>query len=177
MSRRAGTTFVRRRGLATAVTMDSTFRAIVWSQFDAAIDMLANAIRACPEDLWRDRARHPEFWYVAYHTLFFLDYDLSARAESFAPPAPFTLAELDSAGVLPERVYGKDALLAYLDHGRAKCRARIAALTDADARQRCASARPDLSVAELLLYSMRHVQHHAAQLNLLLRQTIDAAPR
>ena len=25
--------------------------------------------------------------------------------------------------------------------------------------------------AELLLYNMRHVQHHAAQLNLLLRQT------
>jgi hypothetical protein len=30
--------------------------------------------------------------------------------------------------------------------------------------------------AELLLDNMRHVQHHAAQLNLILRQTIDAAP-
>jgi hypothetical protein len=27
-----------------------------------------------------------------------------------------------------------------------------------------------------LLYNMRHVQHHAAQLNLILRQTIDSAP-
>jgi uncharacterized damage-inducible protein DinB len=33
-----------------------------------------------------------------------------------------------------------------------------------------------MSVAELLLYNMRHVQHHAAQLNLILRQKIDSAP-
>ena len=30
---------------------------------------------------------------------------------------------------------------------------------------------------ELFLYNLRHVQHHAAQLNLILRQTIDRAPR
>jgi len=29
---------------------------------------------------------------------------------------------------------------------------------------------------ELLLYNMRHVQHHAAQLNLMLRQAVDSAP-
>jgi uncharacterized damage-inducible protein DinB len=29
---------------------------------------------------------------------------------------------------------------------------------------------------EILLYNMRHVQHHAAQLNLLLRQAINDAP-
>ena len=33
-----------------------------------------------------------------------------------------------------------------------------------------------MSIAELLLYNMRHVQHHAAQLHLILRQTIDSAP-
>ena len=31
-------------------------------------------------------------------------------------------------------------------------------------------------VLEILLYNMRHVQHHAAQLNLLLRQELDDAP-
>ena len=34
----------------------------------------------------------------------------------------------------------------------------------------------DGSVSELLLYNMRHVQHHAAQLNLILRQQTDSAP-
>jgi hypothetical protein len=32
-------------------------------------------------------------------------------------------------------------------------------------------------VAELFLYNLRHVQHGAAQLNLILRQAIDSAPR
>lgn len=35
----------------------------------------------------------------------------------------------------------------------------------------------DFSVAELLLYNLRHVQHGAAQLNLILRQETDSAPR
>jgi uncharacterized damage-inducible protein DinB len=33
------------------------------------------------------------------------------------------------------------------------------------------------SLLELSFYNMRHVQHHTAQLNLLLRQTIADAPK
>lgn len=157
--------------------MDTTFKTTVWSQFGAAIDMLENAVRACPESLWGDRRRQPEFWYVTYHTLFFLDYYLSDSAAGFAPPAPFTLAELDPTGVLPERVYTKGELQAYLEYGRQKLHRLLATATESTLASRCGFERPDLTVAELLLYTMRHVQHHAAQLNLLLRQAVDAAPR
>jgi len=157
--------------------MDAASKAIVWQQFGAAIDMLENALLACPEELWGDRTRKPEYWYLVYHTLFFLDFYLSDSAEGFAPPAPFTLTELDPAGVLPERVYTKDELQRYLAHGRRKCRATIEALTEEGALQRRRFGSVDGSVSELLLYNMRHVQHHAAQLNLILRQTIDSAPR
>jgi hypothetical protein len=156
--------------------VDATWRAILWQQFGAAIDMLDNALLACPEELWSDRSRRPEFWYVVFHTLFFLDLYLSGSVEGFAPPAPFTLDELDPAGLLPERPYTKDELHSYLEHGRRECRATIEALTDEKARRRCGFERLDLSELELLLYNMRHVQHHAAQLNLILRQTIDSAP-
>src|SRR2546422_11459868 len=113
--------------------MNIAWKAIIWQQFGAAIDMLDNALRACPDELWRerlwnDRSLQPEFsefWYVAYHALFWLDLYLSDSIEGFAPPAPFTLAELDPVGLLPERVYTKDELQIYLAHGRNKCRARI----------------------------------------------------
>ena len=141
-----------------------------------AIDMLENALLACPDELWSDRSRRPEFWYLVYHTLFFLDLYLSGSLQRFAPPAPFTLDELDPAGLLPERPYMKGELQTYLDHGRKKCRVAIDALTDERGRERCGFEWLDVSVAELLLYNMRHVQHHAAQLNLILRQTIDSAP-
>jgi hypothetical protein len=156
--------------------VDPFWKTIVWRQFGAAIDMLENAVVACPDAVWGDRSRRPEFWYLVYHTLFFLDFYLADSESGFAPPAPFTLAELDPAGVLPDRVYTKRELRDYLDHGRAKCRAVIAALTDETARQRCGFERRDMSVAELLLYNLRHVQHHAAQLNLILRETTDSAP-
>jgi hypothetical protein len=156
--------------------MDAAWKTALWQQFGAAIDMLENAIAACPEKVWGDRSRRPEYWYMAYHTLFYLDCYLSDSVEGFAPPTPFTLSEFDPSGLLPERVYEKVELLRYLEHGREKCRARIEALTEERARQQCRFGSIQGSVVELLLYNMRHVQHHAAQLNLILRQTIDSAP-
>ena len=156
--------------------MQPAWREPVYGQFGAALDMLANAIEACPDSLWRDRARNPQFWYVAYHTLFFTDFYLTETDEGFAPPTPFTLSELDPTGVLPDRVYEKAELLRYLAHGRSRLRARLDSLDEARAAERCRFERRDLSELELMLYNLRHVQHHAAQLNLLLRQVVDTAP-
>jgi uncharacterized damage-inducible protein DinB len=80
-------------------------------------------------------------------------------------------------GVLPERPYTKDELRGYLEHGRRKCRAAIDALSEETARERRTFWEREMSFLELLLYNLRHVQHHAAQLNLLLRQATDSAPR
>lgn len=157
--------------------MDTHVKTIIWRQFGASIDMLENAMRACPEALWGDRSHRPEFWYVAFHTLFFLDLYLSDSDVSFVPPAPFTLDELDERGLLPDRVYAKEELLRYVEHGREKCRTTIANMTEEQANGRCGFHWLDLSVGEMLLYNMRHVQHHAAQLNLILRHKVDAAPR
>lgn len=157
--------------------MLTVWQMITWWQLGAAIDMLENAIVACPNEIWGDRTRPPEYWYIAYHTLFFLDFYFSETADGFAPPPPFGLEELDPAGVLPPRVYAKEELLTYLAHCREKCRLTIQGLTDEKAHRPCGSLRPGLSFGELYLYVMRHVQHHAGQLNLMLRQSIDSAPR
>ena len=156
--------------------MIDNWKTIIWQQLGAAIDMLENAINACPEKVWEGKAGFHEFWYMTYHTLFFLDYYMSGTSEGFAPPEPFTLSELDPSGVLPDRVYSKEEMLIYLEHGRQKSRKVIEALTEDNAHQPC-GFKKDLTVAELYLYNMRHVQHHAAQLNLLLRQQTDSAPR
>ncbi|HLG94423.1 MAG TPA: DinB family protein [candidate division Zixibacteria bacterium] len=170
--------------------MDTSWKTILWNQFGAAIDMMENAIRACPDEVWGDFSKKPEwkkkdvvgFWYLVYHTLFFLDYYLSDSAtevvteEGFAPPALFTLSEFDSEGALPERVYTKEELLSYLDHCRKKFRRLMTGLTEEGAHRPSGIPRRDMTVAELLLYNMRHVQHHTAQLNLILRQKTDSAP-
>jgi hypothetical protein len=153
------------------------WRSAIRQQFHAAIDMLANAIEACPEAVWSGRGRGA-FWYLAFHTLFFLDLYLSPEGEDrFHPPPPFNVAELEDEVVAPEPAYRKDELLGYLEHCRKKLDAVMAAMTDAWAVESCPFPFRAMSNGELLLYNMRHVQHHAAQLNLRLRQETDSAPR
>ena len=156
--------------------MIKQWQTIIWQQFGAAIDTLENAIRACPENLWSDRSRKWEYWYWTYHTIFWLDYYLSDSESTFEPPPGYSMSELDPSGLMPERVYTQAELLDYLEHCRNKCRAVITEMTDGSAHRPSVFRHGQLTEAELLMYNMRHVQHHAAQLNLILRQTIDSAP-
>jgi DinB superfamily len=154
--------------------MNKSFNESLWKQFGASIDMLENAIKMCPESLWNTEKR---FWYNAYHCLFWLDYFLTLEPSTFSPPKPFTLSEFDPSGIMPERTYSKAELLSYLEASREKCHHLIAGLTDELLDQRWINEYRNFSVFEILLYNMRHVQHHAAQLNMLLRQETNNAPK
>ena len=154
----------------------------LWTQFGASIDMLKNAITQWPEENWETNKR---FFYMAYHTLVFLDYYLTIPYKSFASPLPFTFTEpadipadaIDD--VIPNKIYTKTELLNYLQASREKCRILIAGLTEEKLNERWIEDFEDgmdYAVLEILLYNMRHVQHHAAQLNLLLRQRTNNAP-
>ena len=163
--------------------MNSLWREILWKQFGAAIDMLDNAVVACPDSLWREhvwqdptvQSGRVEFWYVAYHALFWLDLYLFGSEEGFAPPAPFPLVEQDdAAGPIPDQANSKNEVRAYLAYAREKCRTTIETMTDERARQPVSFGwmreGEVVSYVELQLYNMRHVQEHAAQLSLLLGQ-------
>jgi len=164
----------------TEQLMETTLRTALWQQFGATIDMLENALLACPSMHWHGllwsapgAPEYPTFWSITHHTLFWLDLHLTGSLEGFAPPAPFTLDELDPAGVLPEQPYTKEELHAYLVHLRKKCQTTMLSLSDEKAHQQVAfpwARGKPVSYLELLLYSMRHVQEHAAQLSLFLGQ-------
>ena len=164
--------------------MDNILKSAISQQFGATIDMLENVLRACPDQLWHVRLwedphlpRSTEFWYISYHTLFWLDLYMSGSVDGFRPPAPFTLDELDPAGLIPEKPYTKDELQAYLEHTRLKCRSTIEELTDEKARQYCNFPWGELTLAGLLFDNMRHVQEHVAQLNMILGQKIGWSPK
>ena len=153
----------------------------LWKQFGASIDMLKNAIALWPEAHWHTDKR---FFYTAYHCLVFLDYYLSIPAKHMSSPLPFTIVAEDKIpeealdDIVPDRIYSKEELLGYLQSNREKCRSVIAGLTEEKLKEQWIEVEGDRKypVLELLLYNMRHVQHHAAQLNMLLRQRINEAP-
>jgi hypothetical protein len=165
--------------------MESLWGDALTRQYGAAIDMLDRALATCPDLLWTQRLwptppppwfppQFAEFWYVAYHALVWLDLYLTGiPEEQFAPPAPFAQGELDSVAALPERPYTREELRAYLAATRQKCSSMLAVLTDEQACRPVEypwSKGRTISYLELQLYSLRHVQEHAAQLSLFLGQ-------
>ena len=153
---------------------------MLWRQFGAAIDMVSDALSDCPDELrekslWEDKpeqwvaAGFSAFWYLGYHTLFWLDLYLTGAEEGFAPPAPFDLVEMETDEVLP-RTYTRAELLGYLAYCRRKCQETIGALSNEQAYQLCRFPWGELPFAELQLYNLRHVQEHGAQLSMFLGQ-------
>ncbi len=142
----------------------------VHQQFGAAIDSLQGAIEACPDGLWTDGEQWKQPWYIAFHALFWLDLYLSESALDYDPPPPFTKGELEP-DQFPERPYSKAELVQWLKVSRAALQRRVASIgSDPEARRPCKLHWGTMQAAELLLYNLRHVQHHVAQLNLLIRQ-------
>jgi uncharacterized damage-inducible protein DinB len=68
-------------------------------------------------------------------------------------------------------------LVSYLQQSRAKCKSVIDRLTDDNLTERFTEGDDpndmDYPILEILLYNLRHTQHHTAQLNMLLRQDLD----
>ncbi len=155
------------------------WRSAIRRQFHASIDMLDNAMQACPDTVWASSLGQGrrEFWSLAFHVLFFLDFYLSPHDESdFRPPPPFGLEEFADEVVAAEPPYTKEQLSAYVEHCRERLDAVMAEMTEEWTTSPCPMPYRAMSNGELLLYNLRHVQHHAAQLNMLLRQMTNSAP-
>ena len=153
---------------------------MLWNQFSIAIADLEKALSDCPDELWEAKlwedqpdqwvaAGFSTFWYLGYHTLFWLDLYLTGAEEGFAPPEPFNLVEMEDGETLP-RTYTRTELLGYLVDCRQKCKETILALSTEEANHLCQFPWGEVPFAELMLYTMRHVQEHAAQLHLFLGQ-------
>src|ERR1700691_2907662 len=114
--------------------------------FEVALRLMEVALTDCPDilwerDLWPDEAPtgpSPQGglhgsapWFLAYHALLTLDYDLTAEFEPWAPPQPFD----ENTYAFPNRMFTKAELVGYMDCCRGKVRRTLDALTeDAAAR-------------------------------------------
>jgi hypothetical protein len=149
--------------------MDARLKKSLWLQYGAAIDTLEDALNLCPDSLWTvalwnddEDPRYGQFWYIAYHTLSWTDLFLGGSFEDFKPPAPFV------RGKLPDQPYTKDQIYSYLNMVREKAHAIFEDLTDEKAYQLFVLEWIQAPYVEMQMYAMRHIQEHAAQLNLVL---------
>jgi hypothetical protein len=160
--------------------MDKSVKEILWNQFGASIDMLINVISNCPVDYFITNRR---FYYIAFHSTIFLDYYLTLPPSDFSPLLSITEKEAKDRpkeaidDLIPAKIYSKQEMVEYLKQSREKCKQLIYALTDENLNERFKEGDEpndmDYPILEILLYNLRHTQHHTAQLNMLLRQDID----
>ena len=151
-----------------------TFKKIVANQFEAALCTLNICINKCPEADWNVPVGNLKYCQVAFHTLFFTDFYLGPNADSFREQ-PFHRENKDffrHYEELEDRpqvlLYEKPKIEQYLKHCRDKA-AEVIAHETARVLTSPSGFRRRRSRAELHLYSIRHIQHHAAQLSLRLR--------
>jgi uncharacterized damage-inducible protein DinB len=138
-------------------------------QYDAAITMLENAVKACPEWLWDNNDKGPAFWQVLYHTTYYLDLYFSEFDEtlSTSPKHDGTAHRLET---VPERTRSKVELLELLSGARLKCLSVLDALNQTYLERSTPFEWQSFNRANLVLDNLRHVQHHVGQLALLLRR-------
>jgi len=156
--------------------MERTLKEILWLHLGASLDMMEAAISACPDELWDRPSSQMGFWYMAYHALWFLHHDLTPVDKEFMPPA-FDIRnyELEVKAPPYEDAYSKPDIRNYLEQARARWKAAIEGL-GGDSQRLRGCRRINANATEVIIDQIRHIQHHTAQLNLLIRQTTDSAP-
>ena len=148
------------------------------SNFEEALRLMEAALADCPDelwetDLWPDEAPTAPTphgglhgsapWFLGYHALTTLDYDLAAELEPWAPPKPFDEHTWGS----PNRAFTRAELLGYVDAlPRDGCARTLDALTEEAAARPVPSAhRHDGQRYGVLVGSLPlHVVEHAAQI-------------
>jgi hypothetical protein len=146
---------------------------ILKSQYHASLAMLRQGIEACPDDLWLREAKNP-FWKLSYHTLYFTHMYLQRNFESFVPWESHRAGpnKMDETGGGP---YTKAEILAYWVVCDQMVDAALGKL-DLSSSESGFSWYP-VSKLEHQIISIRHIQHHAAQLADRLRAAIDFGMR
>jgi len=145
------------------------------NQFGAALGSLKYCIENCPDDGWQQAQGDYPFSQVVFHTLFYADFYLSESLEAFKAQdfhlrneTLFTDYE-ELSDRLPVNLYSKAQCLSYLHHCAERCFLVFSGNDDDDLSGRPLT-RPELGTGlELHLYSIRHIQHHTAQLALRLQ--------
>jgi hypothetical protein len=161
--------------------MLETLKQLLGNQYEAALGTLNLCVVRCPEQSWNECVAKWKFCQAAFHAVFFADLYLQPTddVEAFKRQVFHVEHKADFRDYeeLQDRpqvlLYEKAFVLDYLQHVRRKAQ-ETSARESADVLaggsgfhwRKC-------SRAELHVYNIRHVQHHAAQLSLRLR--LDSA--
>ncbi|CAN5507392.1 hypothetical protein BH09PLA1_BH09PLA1_20100 [soil metagenome] len=155
----------------------NTLKEVLAHQYEASLSTLHLAVARCPDACWNERVAKWKFCQAAFHTVFFGDVYLQPSDDVDAfKRQPFHLEHKDIFRDYEEMedrpqvlLYDKPFVLSYLQQVRTKAQETIARESADVLAGPSGFSWRKCSRAELHVYNIRHIQHHAAQLSLRLR--------
>ncbi len=142
---------------------------VIRSQYLAALEMLKQAVDKCPPAVWAAADDRNKFWHVAYHALFYTHLYLQDAEKDFQPwenhrdqyqfmgQVPWPPHDPPKIGA----PYTREQVLDYLAFVQKQVRERLPAL---DLEAASGFEWLPFGKLELQFYTLRHLQHHAAEL-------------
>jgi uncharacterized damage-inducible protein DinB len=135
---------------------------------------LNQCINNCSDKEWQKPHNDAPFSQVIFHTLFYTDYYLSPNENEFKSqlfheqnPGIFrNYEELEYRK--PEQLYTKEEIKLYMNYCYNKINEYFDKLDDTALIKECGHR--NMKSIELLIYIIRHIQHHSAQLGLRIQQ-------
>ncbi len=151
------------------------YKALVASQFEAAFLTLKDCIDQCPEPAWTEPVCNHGFDQSAFHTLFYADVYLGLTPRDIEDQQFHRQHAAVFAGYeqwddeKPTTRYTREFINLYLQH----CRCKTISVLESETEDQLSAASGFDWIkgprAEVHVYNIRHIQHHAAQLSLRLR--------
>jgi hypothetical protein len=157
--------------MMTSSDLAGPLRAVLKSQFHAALGMLRDAIEQCPDDEWMSARHHNAFWQMAYHTLFYAHLYFGKDEKAFRrlpldePKKQFLRGNPARPDIAATFAFTPCTKAQVLDYWR-ECDAMVDPWVDAVDLESPESGFSwyDTSKLEHQLINLRHIQHHTAQL-------------
>jgi DinB superfamily len=148
-------------------------RALLKSQYHASLAMLRDTIERCPDDLWNTSDHPNAFWQIAYHAVFFAHFYLHRDKDCFQPWEQHQANVQNEDGLpgppdgsalpLIPTPYTRSQVLAYWEISDRLVDPAVNDLALHDPN--CGFPwYKNVTKLEHQFISIRHIQHHAAQL-------------
>ncbi len=139
-------------------------KTVIKSQYHASLEMLRQAVAACPPNLWNNPAQKNKYWHIAYHGLFYTHFYLHSSEKAFQPwpkhRREATSLELSKTHE-PIRPYTKEEILEYHQY----LSDRVDEMVDAiDLEGESGFYWLPFNKLELQLYNIRHLMQHTGEL-------------
>ena len=154
-------------------TASEAIKPVLKRQYHASLAMLGEAIQRCPDDLWLASDHTNAFWQIAYHALYFTHMYSQPDEAAFRPWEQHQDANQYPDGIpgppdpgsslpLLPKAYTKAQTLEYWKYCDGMIDGAVEAL-DLESPQ-CGFSWYRMSKLEHQFVSIRHIQHHVAQL-------------